>query len=99
MAQLSLLRLCDEYIDPADGFSVDTVDNGIDGLWMAQNNPYGVVILDIMLPGLNGYRVCRQLRDDGNPVPILMLTAKHGEYDEAEGLELGADDYVTKPFS
>ena len=83
----------------ADGFAVDVATNGIDGLWMAQNNPYGVVILDIMLPGLNGYRVCRQLRDEGNAVPILMLTAKGGELDEAEGLETGADDYVTKPFS
>ncbi len=83
----------------ADGFAVDMADNGIDGLWMAQNNPYAVIVLDLMLPGLNGYRVCQQLRDDGNRTPILMLTAKDGEFDEAEGLETGADDYVTKPFS
>jgi DNA-binding response OmpR family regulator len=57
------------------------------------------VILDIMLPGLNGYRVCAALRAAGHDVPILMLTAKDGEYDEAEGLDTGADDYLTKPFS
>ena len=83
----------------ADGFAVDIADNGIDGLWMAQNNPYSVIVLDIMLPGLNGYRVCQQLRDDGDTTPILMLTAKDGDLDETEGLETGADDYVTKPFS
>jgi DNA-binding response OmpR family regulator len=83
----------------ADGFAVDVADNGLDGLWLAQQNPYAVVILDLLLPGLNGFRVCRQLRDDGNDVPILMLTAKDGDLDEAEGLETGADDYVTKPFS
>jgi two-component system OmpR family response regulator len=83
----------------ADGFAVDIATTGIDGLWMAQNNPYAVVVLDIMLPGLNGYLVCKQLRDDDNWTPILMLTAKDGDLDEAEGLETGADDYLTKPFS
>jgi DNA-binding response OmpR family regulator len=57
------------------------------------------VVLDIMLPSLSGYRICRALRDEGNWVPILMLTAKDGEYDQADGLDLGADDYLTKPFS
>ncbi|MDX3618872.1 response regulator transcription factor, partial [Streptomyces europaeiscabiei] len=60
---------------------------------------YDLVILDIMLPGMNGYRVCGALRAAGHDVPILMLTAKDGEYDEAEGLDTGADDYLTKPFS
>ena len=83
----------------ADGFAVDVARNGVDGLWMAQNNPYAAIVLDIMLPGLNGYLVCRQLREEGNWTPILMLTAKDGDLDEAEGLETGADDYVTKPFS
>jgi len=83
----------------ADGFAVDVATDGVDGLWMAQNNPYAVIVLDIMLPGLNGYLVCRQLREEGNWTPILMLTAKDGDLDEAEGLETGADDYVTKPFS
>ena len=57
------------------------------------------MVLDILLPGMNGYRVCRTLREEGCSVPILMLTAKDGEEDEAEGLDLGADDYLTKPFS
>lgn len=83
----------------ADGFAVDVANNGIDGLWMAQNNPYAVIVLDIMLPGLNGFLICRQLREDQNWTPILMLTAKSGDLDEAEGLDTGADDYLTKPFS
>jgi len=83
----------------ADGFAVDVADNGVDGLWLAQNNPYAVIILDIMLPEMNGYVVCRTLREEDNWTPILMLTAKDGEFDELEGLETGADDYVTKPFS
>ena len=83
----------------ADGFAVDVADNGVDGLWLAQNNPYAAIVLDIMLPEMNGYKVCQNLRDEGNWTPILMLTAKDGEFDEIEGLETGADDYVTKPFS
>ncbi|MEZ5339949.1 MAG: response regulator transcription factor [Acidimicrobiales bacterium] len=83
----------------AEGFDVDVVDNGIDGLWKAQEGSYDAMVLDIMLPGKNGYQVCRELRDEGNWLPILMLTAKDGEYDEAEGLDTGADDYLTKPFS
>lgn len=83
----------------ADGFTVDVAADGLDGLHLAQENEYAAIILDLMLPGLNGYRVCRQLREQGNLTPILMLTAKDGEFDEMEGLEIGADDYVTKPFS
>lgn len=83
----------------AEGFDVDIADNGEDGLWMAQEGSYDAVILDIMLPKKNGYQVCRELRDGGSWVPVLMLTAKDGEYDEAEGLDTGADDYLTKPFS
>lgn len=83
----------------ADGFAVDLADNGDDGLAMARSHPYSVVILDIMLPGLNGYKVCKTLRDEGNSVPIVMLTAKDGDFDEMEGLDTGADDYVTKPFN
>lgn len=83
----------------ADGFAVDHADNGIDGLWMAQNNPYAAIVLDIMLPGMNGYKVCSTLRSEQNWTPILMLTAKDGSLDEAEGLDTGADDYLTKPFS
>ena len=83
----------------ADGFAVDVVHDGIDGLWRAREGQYAAIVLDIMLPGMNGYEVCRTLRNEDNWTPILLLTAKDGEYDEAEGLELGADDYVVKPFS
>lgn len=83
----------------AEGFAVDVVHDGIDGLHRAGEGTYDLVILDIMLPGMNGYRVCAALRAAGHDVPILMLTAKDGEYDEAEGLDTGADDYLTKPFS
>lgn len=83
----------------ADGFTVDVADNGLDGFHLARENEYAAIILDLMLPGLNGYRICAQLRDEGDTTPILMLTAKDGEFDEMEGLETGADDYVTKPFS
>ncbi len=82
-----------------EGFEVDVADNGTDGLWMASEGSYDAVLLDIMLPGMNGYKVCRALREAGNWIPIIMLTAKDGELDEAEGLDLGADDYLTKPFS
>jgi two-component system OmpR family response regulator len=83
----------------ADGFVVDVVHNGDDGLFNAEVNDYDVVVLDIMLPGLNGYEVCRRMRAAGVWTPVLMLTAKDGEYDQADALDLGADDYLTKPFS
>jgi two-component system OmpR family response regulator len=83
----------------AEGFAADVAQNGTDGLWMARENPYAAIVLDIMLPGMNGYQVCGTLREEGVWTPILMLTAKDGEFDEAEALDTGADDYVTKPFS
>lgn len=83
----------------AEGFATDVALTGADGLWMAQENPYDAIVLDIMLPGINGYKICSALREQGNWTPILMLTAKDGEHDEAEALDLGADDYLTKPFS
>jgi two-component system OmpR family response regulator len=83
----------------AEGFDVDVVHDGLDGLWRAREGEYGAIVLDILLPGMNGYRVCRQLRDDGVWTPILVLTAKDGEYDEAEALDTGADDFLSKPFS
>ena len=82
-----------------EGFAVDLAGDGREGLWMASEHPYDVIVLDVMLPLLNGYGVCAQLRVRGNWTPILMLTAKDGEYDEAEALDTGADDYLTKPFS
>jgi DNA-binding response OmpR family regulator len=83
----------------AEGFSVDVAHDGADGLHLARENRFDAVVLDVMLPGLSGYRVCQTLRAEGNWVPILMLSAKDGEYDQADGLDVGADDYLTKPFS
>ncbi|MDH4111590.1 MAG: response regulator transcription factor [Actinomycetota bacterium] len=83
----------------AEGFATDVAHDGTDGLHMATEHAYDAIVLDIMLPGMNGYLVCSALRDAGIWTPILMLTAKDGEFDEAEGLDTGADDYVTKPFS
>lgn len=83
----------------ADGHVVEVANDGEHGLWMAQNNSFDAIILDIMLPKRNGYDVCATLRREGNWTPILMLTAKDGEHDIAEALDTGADDYLTKPFS
>jgi DNA-binding response OmpR family regulator len=83
----------------AEGFAVDVAYNGIDGVWMARENPFDAIILDVMLPGANGNQVCRTLRSDGNWTPILMLTAKDGVADVVEGLDTGADDYLAKPFA
>jgi DNA-binding response OmpR family regulator len=83
----------------AEGFATDVARTGTDGLWMAREHPYDAIVLDILLPGMNGYKVCATLREEGNWTPIVMLTAKDGEFDEAEGLDTGADDFVTKPFS
>jgi two-component system, OmpR family, response regulator len=83
----------------ADGFDVDVVHDGADGLERVRHDDYDLIVLDILLPSMNGYRVCESIRSDGDWTPILMLTAKSGEYDEAEGLETGADDFLIKPFS
>ncbi|AZH84034.1 DNA-binding response regulator [Plantibacter sp. PA-3-X8] len=83
----------------AEGFAVDVAANGVDGLWMAGEHRYDTIILDIMMPGLSGYRVCQQLRDAGDWTPILMLTAKDGDWDQVEALDTGADDFLSKPFS
>jgi DNA-binding response OmpR family regulator len=83
----------------AEGFAVDVAHNGTDGIWMARENPFDAIILDVMLPGANGYQVCRTLRSAGNWTPILMLTARDGVTDIVEGLDTGADDYLAKPFA
>jgi two-component system, OmpR family, response regulator len=83
----------------AEGFAVDISLDGPDGLQRANEGDYDAIVLDIMLPGMNGYKVCSTLREGGNWTPIIMLTAKDGELDEAEALDTGADDYLTKPFS
>src|SRR5436305_15254299 len=83
----------------AEGFVVDLAHDGVTGLHLAREGAYDSVVLDIMLPGLSGYRVCQELRAAENWVPVLVLSAKDGEYDQADALDLGADDYLTKPFS
>ena len=87
-----------EYALEAEGFEVDLIDDGNLALEQARAEPYDLLVLDVLLPGLSGVEVCRRLRDE-SPVPILMLTAKDAEVDRVLGLEVGADDYVTKPFS
>ena len=83
----------------AEGFAVDVASTGTDGLWLATEQPYDVIVLDVMLPGLNGFKVCAELRARQIWTPVLMLTAKDGELDEAEALDTGADDFLSKPFS
>jgi DNA-binding response OmpR family regulator len=83
----------------AEGYVVDVADNGEDGLWKAVETAHDVIILDVMLPLLDGYQVCRRLREQGVWTPILMLTAMDEDLDHAEGLDSGADDYLAKPFS
>jgi DNA-binding response OmpR family regulator len=82
-----------------DGFVVEVVHNGEDAVWAATENAYDVIVLDIMLPKLNGYKVLEEIRERGVWAPVLMLTAKDGEYDQTDAFDLGADDYLTKPFS
>jgi two-component system, OmpR family, response regulator len=83
----------------AEGFTVEVAFDGADGLWLATEGTFNLIILDIMLPRRNGFQICSDLRAAGNWTPILMLTAKDGDLDEAEALDSGADDYLTKPFS
>ncbi|WP_426324015.1 response regulator transcription factor [Microbacterium sp. E-13] len=83
----------------AEGFAVDVAHNGVDGLWRARETAYDAIVLDLMMPGMSGWKVCGALRAEENWTPVLMLTAKDGEWDQVEALETGADDYVTKPFS
>jgi two-component system, OmpR family, response regulator len=82
-----------------DGFAVDLAANGEDGSWMGTENDYDVILLDVMLPDIDGFEVCRRLRAAGRWAPILMLTARAGVQDRVAGLDAGADDYLTKPFS
>jgi DNA-binding response OmpR family regulator len=83
----------------AEGFAVDTASDGQEGLWYAREHEYDAILLDLMLPVLNGHEVCRTLRAEEIWTPILMLTARDGDRDQIQGLDAGADDYVTKPFS
>jgi DNA-binding response OmpR family regulator len=83
----------------AEGYAVEVAENGEDGLWNATEHDFDVIVLDIMLPKLNGYQVVAELRRRERTTPVLMLTAKDGEWDQAEALDAGADDYLAKPFS
>jgi len=83
----------------AEGFAVDVATTGPEGLELARLGEFDAVVLDVMLPGMSGYEVVRRLRAEDNWVPVLMLSAKDGEHDQADGLDNGADDYLTKPFS
>jgi DNA-binding response OmpR family regulator len=83
----------------AEGFTVEVAFDGADGLWLATEGSYDLILLDIMLPHRNGFDICADLRSRGNWTPIIMLTAKDGDLDEAEALDAGADDYLSKPFS
>lgn len=83
----------------AEGFTVEVSHDGLDGLWRAREGTYDLIVLDLMLPGRNGFQICADLRAEGDWTPILILTAKDGDLDEAEALDTGADDYLSKPFS
>jgi DNA-binding response OmpR family regulator len=83
----------------AEGFQVEVSNDGDDGLWRATEGSFDLLLVDLMLPGRNGFQICGALRAAGDWTPILVLTAKDGELDEAEALDTGADDYLTKPFS
>jgi len=82
-----------------EGYAVDTAGDGQEALWLATENPYDAVVLDVMLPDLDGFEVCRRLREAGRWSPVLMLTARDAVPDRVSGLDAGADDYLTKPFS
>lgn len=91
------MSLKDEF--ESNGYQVIITENGGEGLKIAEKQKPDLIILDIMLPVMDGYEVCKKLRMEGNHTPIIMLTVKNKEIDKVLGLELGADDYVTKPFS
>lgn len=83
----------------AEGMVVDVANDGAAGLGLARDRDYDAIVLDVMMPGMSGYRVCQALRAEGDWTPVLFLTAKDGEWDEVEGLDTGGDDWMTKPFS
>lgn len=102
------ILLVDDEVRLADGIRrgleaermvVDVAHDGVDGLARARDGDYDAIVLDVMMPGMSGYRVCQALRAEGDWTPVLFLTAKDGEWDEVEGLDTGGDDWLTKPFS
>jgi two-component system OmpR family response regulator len=82
-----------------EGYAVDTAATGDEAIWLGTENPYDAIVLDLMLPDRDGFEVCRELREAGRWAPVIMLTAKDGVQDRVSGLDAGADDYLTKPFS
>ena len=82
-----------------EGHVVDVAADGTDGLWLATENPYGAIVLDVMLPDFDGFELCRRIRGNGQWVPVIMLTARDSVGDRVRGLDAGADDYLVKPFS
>jgi two-component system, OmpR family, response regulator len=96
--ELRMARLVKRALEE-EGHAVDVCGDGPEGLWMATENPYSAIVLDVMLPGLDGFEVCRRLREAGIWAPVLMLTARDEVGDRVRGLDAGADDYLVKPFS
>ena len=94
----SIIQLATLYLE-RDGFRINSVKDGRSALEFVRKNPTALMVLDIMLPEIDGFEVCKQLRNENNPIPILMLTARDDDIDKILGLELGADDYLTKPFN
>src|SRR5271166_333707 len=82
-----------------EGHAVDVAGDGLEGLWLATENQYAAIVLDVMLPGMDGFELCRRLRESGAWAPVLMLTARDAVTDRVRGLDAGADDYLTKPFA
>ncbi len=95
---ISILRGLKDNLE-YEGYKVTTVTDGKKGLILALEKSFDLLLLDIMLPGLNGYEICRKVRNENPGLPIIMLTARGSEMDKVSGLDLGADDYITKPFS
>ena len=96
--EIRMARLLKRALEE-EGHAVDVAADGPDGLWLATENAYGAIVLDVMLPGFDGFELCRRLREAGQWVPVLMLTARDSVGDRVRGLDAGADDYLVKPFS
>ncbi len=96
--EIRMARLVKRALEE-EGHAVDVAGDGPEGLWMATENPYAAIVLDVMLPGFDGFEVCRRLREAGVWAPVLMLTARNEVGDRVRGLDAGADDYLVKPFS
>lgn len=96
--EANIIQLARLYLE-REGFAIQSVGEGPAVFSAVQSHPPALIVLDVMLPGLDGFEVCRRLRAEGNPVPIIMLTARDEDIDKIIGLELGADDYLTKPFN